>query len=90
MPIIGAWRFVPVYYMHLHNDVDVRDDDGNEFPDLDAAVNYAEHQTRFTLAETIKDEGRVNLDHRLDVEDESGRVLATVRFRDVITIEGGL
>ena len=78
---------MPIYYLHLHNDVDVRDE-GQDFPDLDAAIQYARNQARFTFAETVKDEGRVNLDHRIDIEDDNGRVLATVRFRDVVTIEG--
>lgn len=79
---------MPTYFFHLHNDVDVRDGDGREFPDLGAARDLAREYARFTFAETIKETGRVNLDHRIDIEDEEGRVLETVRFRDVVRIEG--
>jgi hypothetical protein len=40
------------------------------------------------MAETLKEEGRLNLRHYIDLEDEHGKVLATVRFRDVVAIEG--
>ena len=85
-----SWRSwsMPIYHLHLHNDVDVRDEEGKAFPDLEAVIHHAQREARFTLAETIKDEGRANLDHRIDIEDSSGRVLATVHFRDVVTIEG--
>jgi hypothetical protein len=79
---------VPTYYFHLHNDIDARDQEGRDLPDLDAARKLARENARFTFAETIKDEGRANLDHRLDIEDEQGRVLDTVWFRDVVKIEG--
>jgi hypothetical protein len=36
-------------------------------------------------AEVLK--GRLHLTHQVDVEDESGTVLATVHFRDVVQIE---
>ena len=79
---------MPIYHLHLHNDVDVRDEEGKDFPDLEAAVHQAKREARFTLAETLKDEGRANLNHRIDIEDGSGQVLATVHFRDVVTIKG--
>jgi Domain of unknown function (DUF6894) len=85
---VGDWQIVPTYFFHLHNDIDARDEDGRDLPDLDAARELAREQARFTFAETIRDEGRANLDHRIDIEDEHGRVLETVRFRDVVKIEG--
>jgi hypothetical protein len=78
---------VPRYFFHLHNDIDSQDEDGRELPNLDAAHQLAREHARFTFAETIKEEGRANLDHRIDIEDEQGRVVATVRFRDVVKIE---
>jgi hypothetical protein len=79
---------VPKYFFHLHNDVDARDEDGRELPDLAAAHQLARENARFTFAETIREEGRASLDHRIDIEDEDGRVLETVWFRDVVKIEG--
>lgn len=79
---------MPTFYFHLHNNVDARDEEGREFPSLEAACAVAYHNARFTFAQTIMDEGRGNLDHRIDIENEDRQVLATVRFRDVVTIEG--
>ena len=48
---------------------------------------HAIRQARVTFAETAKDEGRVVLHHRIDIEDDKGSVLGTVRFRDAVKIE---
>ena len=79
---------MPRFYFHLINDLDVPDEDGQEFASLAAAREHAIEQARFTLAETLKDEARANLSHRIIIEDEDGRPLATVRFGDAVEIEG--
>ena len=81
------WR-VPRFYFHLYDDVDAPDPEGVELPDLEAARKYALRNARFTAGETIKETGRLVPDHRIDVEDEQGNVLTTVRFADVVKIEG--
>ena len=48
---------------------------------------HAIRQARVTFAETAKVAGRVVLHHRIDIEDEKGSVLGTVRFRDAVKIE---
>jgi hypothetical protein len=40
------------------------------------------------MAETLKEQASINLHHHIDIEDERGQVLATVRFKDVAKIEG--
>jgi hypothetical protein len=37
-------------------------------------------------AESVR-EGRLVLDHRIEVTDESGTAIGTVRFRDVVAIQ---
>ena len=76
------------FYFHLLNDMDVRDEEGKELPDLAAAQEYARRNVRMLMAEMLKDEGRINLTHRIDIEDEHRRVLDTVWFRDVVQVEG--
>jgi uncharacterized protein DUF6894 len=78
---------VPRFYFHLHNDVDAPDDEGVDLPDLDAARAHATWQARVTFAETAKDERRVVLHHRIDIEDSEGTVLDTVHFRDAVKVE---
>jgi hypothetical protein len=40
------------------------------------------------MAQTLQDEAHINFRHYIDIEDEHGTVLATVRFKDVAKIEG--
>jgi hypothetical protein len=83
----GGWRAVPRFYFHLRNDMDVPDEEGREFPDLDAARASALDLGRFEVSEMVKTEGRVVLHHRIDIEDEQGRMLDSVPFRDVLSVE---
>lgn len=80
-------RPVPRFHFHLHNDLDVPDEEGVELPDLEAARAYAVRCARVTFAEMAKDEGRVVLHHSIDIEDERGRVVNTVHFRDAVKVE---
>jgi len=78
---------VPRFYFHLYNDVEVPDDEGLELPDLEAARAHAVRCARVTFAEVAKDEGRVVLHHRIDIENEERSVLATVHFRDAVKVQ---
>lgn len=77
---------MPRYYFHLHNDVDAPDDEGVEFPDLEAARQHAMADARFTAGETVKEMGHFVGHHRIDIEDETGAVLAIVRFDDAVAL----
>jgi hypothetical protein len=79
---------VPRFYFHLINDFDTPDEEGKELSNLEAAREYARRCGRVTIAESVKDQGRFDLDHRIDIENERGEVLETVWFRDVVQVEG--
>jgi hypothetical protein len=78
---------VPRYFFHLYNDVEARDAEGVEMPNIGAARMVAIQSARFTIAETIKVQGRFVGDHRIDIENAEGQVLDTVYFADAVTIE---
>jgi len=78
---------VPRYFFHLHNDIEAPDPDGIELPNIGAARTVAIHNARFTVAETIKTEGRFVGDHRIDIEDDDGTVIDTIYFKDAVTVE---
>ena len=78
---------MPRFYFHLINDMDVPDDEGQDLPDLAAARAVAVSQARALIGETAKDQARVVLHHRIDIEDEAGTVLDPVLFRDVVSVE---
>ncbi len=78
---------MPRFYFHLHNDIDVIDEEGRELDDLAAAREWARHEARNMAGEMAKEKGRVALHHRIDVANAQGEVLETVRFGDVVTVE---
>jgi hypothetical protein len=78
---------VPRYYFHLYNDLDAPDPEGLDLPSLDAARLNALRQGRILAGELVKEEGRLVLHHRIDIEDGQRVVLDTVYFRDTVSVE---
>jgi hypothetical protein len=74
------------YYFHVLDDVETRDPEGAEFPDLPAAVARATREARVLAAESVKLHGHLVLSHCIQVEDRNGRAVARVRFGDAIHI----
>lgn len=79
---------MPRYYFHVFDDLDARDDEGVELRDLNEARAYATHSARHLMSESLKEGGSFSLDHRIVVADEQCHIVATVRFRDAVKIEG--
>jgi hypothetical protein len=77
---------VPRFFFHIHDHEYVADDDGLVLNDVQAAKKEAIRGARDILSEEVK-HGRLPLCDRIDVEDEAGTIVATVRFGDTITIE---
>ena len=77
---------MPHYYFHLRNDLDVNDDEGLELPDATAAQAKALGYARDMAAVSIVETGKVDLSHIIEVQDESGAIIATVTFGDALTI----
>jgi hypothetical protein len=87
--VAPALRFVgvPRFYFHLFNDMDVPDLEGIELSDLSTARTKAIEQARGMIGEVAKTEARIVLSHHIDIEDEEGRLLDRIVFRDIITVE---
>ena len=79
---------MPRFFFHLHNDLDCPDEEGLELADLAAARTHASRSARVIAGETVKEQGHIIGDHRIDIEDEHGSVLDSVYFRDAVKIEG--
>ena len=75
------------YFFHLYDDMTVIDDTGVELPDTAAAMREAIRNVRSIAAEQVAD-GLLHLNHRIEVEDECGRPVLTLHFRDALIIEG--
>ena len=77
---------MPRFFFHLRNDVHVADEEGSEFPDLESAGRRAVDYALDMSAASILENRRVTLSHSIEVEDESGRIVKTVRFGEAFTI----
>ena len=77
---------MPRFFLHLRNRVDVPDEEGVELPDAYSAIAEAFHSAREIAAWDVR-EGRLNLRHRIDVEDEQHQHVGTVTFADAVVVE---
>ncbi|HEY0086261.1 MAG TPA: hypothetical protein VGB65_10175 [Allosphingosinicella sp.] len=78
---------MPRFYFHVHDDDVFRDGEGLELEDAEAARQAAIAGARSMICDAVK-RGTVHLDHRIDVEDESGAPVARIVFRDAVRIVG--
>ncbi|CAN7335176.1 DUF6894 family protein [Rhizobium sp. LjRoot254] len=77
---------MPRYFFHIRtDDVFIRDPDGSDLPDLDAARSEAGHSARDLLAALLR-EGEVLDGQVFEISDEAGTVLARVPFRSVLRL----
>jgi hypothetical protein len=76
---------MPVFHFHVHNDIDAPDEEGIELSNLAVAHLRAIEGARELAAAAVR-QGRLDLKHRIDVEDEDGNVLVGVTFKDAIEV----
>ena len=79
---------MPRYFFDMHNDIETRDEEGLELPDIAAAREQATENAREMVCDSIQRHGGVNLEHRIDVRDEAGEIVVTTTFRQAFTITG--
>lgn len=80
---------MPHYFFDLHNDLDVRDGEGKEFPDLDAAKANALKEVREMIRASVAETGKIDLRHYISVRDERGSVHFNMHFEDAVTVLRG-
>ena len=76
---------MPRYFFHLHNDLDVRDEEGRDLPDIETAHSVAEDDARTMAAESVR-MGHLTLAHFVEVTGQEGRPLFRVTFGEVVEI----
>lgn len=77
---------MPRFFFRVVDDMVAEDEDGLELPDLSAAEKEALRSARALACEQVA-QGELHLEHRIEVEDESGERVLIVRFADAIAIE---
>lgn len=76
---------MPRYFMHVISEGYTRDEEGVELPDLDALREHALEGARGLVCEQIHS-GYLNLDDRIEVEDENGAPVLAISFREAFEI----
>jgi hypothetical protein len=71
---------VPRYFFHVYDDVVALDDEGLELENVTIARDSAVSAARALAAAQIMEQGKVNIRHRIDVEDEERRPVLTLPF----------
>ncbi len=77
---------MPRYFFHIYDDIVVRDDEGMELPDAEAARREMIAGVREVVCEQVR-QGRLILHHRVEVEGENGAPLFAMSFGESVTIE---
>jgi hypothetical protein len=77
---------MPRFFLHLADGYPVCDEDGMFFENADAAREEAIRAARDMMADQVR-QGRLSLRDRIDIEDEAGNPLFSVRFREAVELE---
>jgi hypothetical protein len=77
---------VPRFFFHIFDDVVIRDDEGIELDDAEAARRTALAGARSLMCDQLA-QGRLSLHHRIEVRDEMGDEVLNLAFGDAVRIE---
>jgi hypothetical protein len=75
-----------LFDLNVFNGIDAFDKRGIKRPDLDAAKFEAVVGARDVIANLVRYGKPVCRSHRIEINDEAGKLLHTVRFSDVIDL----
>jgi hypothetical protein len=77
---------VPLFYFHLHDhEGAVPDPDARELADLEVVRAQAVKGARSIIREDVL-YGRVDLRGRIDVYDDAGKLVLSLRFKDAVEL----
>jgi hypothetical protein len=77
---------MPRFFFNVFDDLDAIDEEGMELRDVAAAEAFAMKAIRELIKEQV-DSGRINLGHRIDIEDEHRRLTKRLPFAAAVAIE---
>jgi hypothetical protein len=78
---------MPRFFFNVHDEATTIDEVGLELPDLAAAHQAAIEEARAVISEEVR-RGRIDLSHRIEVEDEARRPVLLLPFSAAVEIEG--
>jgi len=74
------------YFINIYNDADVMDEEGSDYSGVGAAKDVAIRGARAMMAEHIIAGRPINRQHRVEIADGSGTIIAVIPFGEIITI----
>jgi hypothetical protein len=74
------------FFFHLYDDAVALDEEGKELSSLTAARERAISEARHIACAEVLD-GHLNLKHWIEIADETGKVVAKVKFQDAVHVE---
>lgn len=77
---------MPRFFFHMREDELIPDPDGIDYPDAGGARTAAVEGARGIICDQVR-RGRLCLRHSIEVADESGACLFTLRFDEAIEVE---
>ncbi|WP_114952043.1 DUF6894 family protein [Sphingosinicella terrae] len=78
-----------LYYFHLRDGEDILlDPEGRDLGSMEAIREATLREARSIISSDSL-EGKVKLSYRLDVEDESGKVVHRLQFEDAVSLQRG-
>ena len=77
---------MPRFHLNVFSDVEARDYEGIERPDLDRVIDEAMTGVRDLVASNIRDGRTIYRSHRIEITDKAGNLLHEVYFDDVIDL----
>jgi hypothetical protein len=77
---------MPRFFFHLYEDTPVLDEEGDVLTGIEAAQSAAMKSARSLAAEQVL-KGKLNLNHSIDIVDDSRTVVCAVTFRDALESE---
>ncbi len=77
---------MPRFHLNIFSDVEARDYEGIDRPDLDRVIAEAVAGVRDLIASGIREGRPVYRSYRIEITDEVGNLLHTVYFRDALDL----
>ena len=78
---------MPRYYFHLFEDQVLRDEEGIELDGGEAVRRAALSEIHQIMCDQVR-AGKISLDHHIEVEDEGGENILSMRFGEAVAVEG--
>jgi hypothetical protein len=75
---------MPRYFFDLYNDIVALDEEGAVLSGPEEAHGHALVEAREMISASVEDHRKIDLKHRIEVRDESGKVVEQITFEKAV------